>query len=271
MDALERALGLHAVSNSGGTDSGESLTNRQFLKKYEKVSNYLRYYSRRFSDQEEAFQNMTCWSYYYFLKWTEEGKKTYPTGLAKYPYFAHLNGRVFGSVTERRGGLNCIEGRDAYWAQRKGKMGREPLFYGDNGDGFTERFFRSDEDTAFRMDFDDWLSDLHPPCCKEYFLLRAEGYSVTEIASLRGVCIQTVSKFSNAAVDSFCEHFDIPAERRDYLKSHAAHRRPVKSIDSLPKNVPYSEYIENRRKRYPKRQAASRKSSPSKQRKLANV
>jgi hypothetical protein len=257
MDILERALGIAEKVTVGEAKCGTSLTNERFLQKYEKVSNYLRFYAWRFRDQEEAFQNMSCWSFWFFLDWSQRGKKTAPTGLAKYSYWAHLGGRVFGAVGERYGGANHLEGRDFYWAQQKGKAVREPLLFENDGDSFSDRFFCSDEDAAFRVDFEEWLNNLRPPCCKEYFLLRAQGYSVVEIASLRGVCAQTVSKFSNYAVDSFCEHFDVPQEKRDYLKNHCAHQRPVESPETVPKDLPYEKYIERRRRHYPQSQRDS--------------
>ena len=255
MDILERALGIAEGAAGDRADHGTSLINERFLQKYEKVSNYLRFYAWRFRDQEEAFQNMSCWSYSFFLNWSQRGKKTAPTGLAKYSYWAHLSGRVFGAP-ERYGGQNHLEGRDAYWAEQKGKAVREPLLFDNEGDSFSDRFFCSDEDAAFRVDFEEWLNNLRPSCCREYFLLRAQGYSVVEIASLRGVCAQTVSKFSNYAVDSFCEHFEVPLEKRDYLKNHCAHQRPVESPETRPKNVAYSDYIESRRRRYRAQQPA---------------
>jgi DNA-directed RNA polymerase specialized sigma24 family protein len=250
MSLLEYAVGVSKKSEGEGDGNGNSLTNERFLKKYEKIGKYLRFYSYRFRDQEEALQNMCCWSYGLFLNWSQRGRKTFPTSLAKYSYYKHLNGRVFGEP-ERFGGANHLKGRDVYWAQRRGKISRESLLFEDDSREESERFFSFDEDVPFKIDFEDWLQSLRPPCSRKYFLLRVEGYSVNEIASLLGVCIQTVSKFSNDAIDDFCQSFGIPAERLEYLKNHAAHRRPVESPETVPKALPYEKYIERRRRHYP--------------------
>ena len=120
MDLLESAVGLQERPKPANGNGKESLVNQRFLKKYNNgLGNYLNYYSRRFRDREEAYQNMSCWSYDFFLKWCEKGRKTFPTALAKYSYYAHLNGRVFGEPEPRFGGANHLRGRDFFWAELK--------------------------------------------------------------------------------------------------------------------------------------------------------